>query len=939
MDLKKFLPRKKEDQQPGENSPADEQTGLQSQETTALTLGGETGQEEPDTVHYEPLKRCKPSLSRGLTAEQIQNRIDNGAVNTPVDAESLTFKDIVKENVFTYFNLIFLIIAILLCVVGSFRDLTFLPIILANIFIGIFQEWRSKKTLDKLTILSAPKIKVLREGKEQVVPAEELVLDDLVIFEAGNQIPADALVEEGEVSVNEALITGEADEISKKPGDELLSGSFIVSGQCKARLDKVGADSYVSKLTLEAKAQQKGEQSEMIRSLDRLVKIVGVLIIPIGILLFSQQFFINGETFRNSVTGTVAAVIGMIPEGLYLLASVAMAVSVMRLAMNKVLVHNMKSIETLARVDVLCVDKTGTITENTMTVKRAIPLKPAVSKAETQKNMSVEADTAALQAAGSGDMSQAATAAAMESDGDAVVIDSKGEILSQVIVKEGEENPAPLGGEEAQADDVVQTGEQEYVEEFTPEEQASLELQLGDFAAAMSSDNITMKAMKDYFKKQTGKRPDQVFPFSSAFKYSAAVFGEKSYVLGAPEFLLRDQYDSYRTPIEHYSGQGYRVLVFGEYQGTLDGKELTAPVRPLGMVLLANPIRDQAPETFRYFAEQGVTIKVISGDNPVTVSEVAKEAGIENAHLYVDASTLHNSDEILDAVDRYTVFGRVTPEQKRQFVGALKQRGHTVAMTGDGVNDVLALKDADCSVAMASGSDAAAHAAQIVLLESDFAKMPSVVAEGRRVVNNIERTASLFLVKNIFSLLMSVFSIVFMMNYPLEPSQISLISMFTIGVPAFLMSLEQNRNRIRGHFLSNVFFRALPAGVTDFVVISGLVIFCQEFNVVDSDLSTSCTILLAIVGVMILYKIASPMTKYHWAMWFAMIFGLLFCMTFMNQIFAISTLSRRCAMLLIIFAIVTEPALRYLSLLVQKIWDFAGWIGRKIEERKRARTV
>lgn len=935
MDLKKYLLHKKdkeeekdEEGQVQEQETVSQETGLQPQETTAETTalvlgdGSVPEEEEPPMFTVEPLKRCKPSLSRGLTAEQVKNRIDNGAVNTPVDAESVTLKDIIRENLCTYFNLIFLIIAILLCVVGSFRDLTFLPIIFANIFIGIFQEWRSKKTLDKLTILSAPKIKTLRDGEEQVIPAEELVLDDLVIFEAGNQIPADAVVEEGEVSVNEALITGEADEISKKPGDELLSGSFIVSGQCKARLDKVGADSYVSKLTLEAKAQQKGEQSEMIRSLDRLVKIVGVLIIPIGILLFSQQFFINGETFRNSVTGTVAAVIGMIPEGLYLLASVAMAVSVMRLAMNKVLVHNMKSIETLARVDVLCVDKTGTITENTMTVKRAIPLRAVPQEKETPEGetageaATTEEMAGMIQAAGTGE--------------GLLQVEPKGEL--QPVLAETEPSAE-------HSEDSGETEEEVYREEFTPEELAALELQLGDFVAGMSSDNITMKAMKEYFTKQTGKRPDQVFPFSSAFKYSGAVFGQRAFVLGAPEFLLRSQYDNYRQPIEHYGSQGYRVLVFGEYQGTLDGKELTAPVIPSGMILLANPIREQAPETFRYFAEQGVTIKVISGDNPVTVSEVAKEAGIENAHLYVDASTLNTADDMLDAVDRYTVFGRVTPEQKRQLVGALKQRGHTVAMTGDGVNDVLALKDADCSVAMASGSDAAAHAAQIVLLESDFAKMPSVVAEGRRVVNNIERTASLFLVKNIFSLLMSVFSIVFMMNYPLEPSQISLISMFTIGVPAFLMSLEQNKNRIRGHFLSNVFFRALPAGITDFVVISGLVIFCQEFNVADSDLSTSCTILLAIVGVMILYRIASPMTKYHWAMWFTMIFGLLFCMIFMNQIFAISTLSRRCAMLLIIFAVITEPALRYLSLLVQKIWDLAGWIAKKLEERKRARTV
>ena len=869
----------------------------------------------------EQLIRVKPSLSKGLSAEAVQNRIANGAINTPVDADTLTLKDIIKENVFTYFNLIFLIIAILLIVVGSFRDLTFLPVVIANACIGIIQEWRSKKTLDKLTILSAPKTKVLREGEEVILPSDELVLDDLVIFEAGNQIPADAVVQEGEVQVNESLLTGEADEILKKPGDELLSGSFIVSGWCKARLDRVGEDSYISKLTLEAKAHNREEQSEMIRALDRLVKFVGILIIPISILLFSQQYYINEQSFRSSVTATVAAVIGMIPEGLYLLASVAMAVSAMRLAMGKVLVHNMKSIETLARVDVLCVDKTGTITENTMSVKRAIPLHPIEKRAENtaeekiQETADQPADTGALsmaeQAAGTSESEtvSASEAGVQAADPEAGVHDAQAQ---QIPVQEPE---------------------------FTPEELASLELQLGDFVAGMSSDNATMKAMQSYFQKHTGKRPDQVFTFSSAFKYSGAVFGEKNFVLGAPEFLLRSSYADYQPLFEKYSSQGYRVLVFGEYQGNLDGKALTAPVLPRGMVLLANPVREKAPETFRYFEEQGVTIKVISGDNPVTVSEVAKEAGIAWADRYVDASTLQTEEEILEAAEEYTVFGRVTPDQKRQLVATLKQHGHTVAMTGDGVNDVLALKDADCSIAMASGSDAAAHAAQMVLLESDFSKMPSVVAEGRRVVNNIERTASLFLVKNIFSILMSVFSILFMMNYPLEPSQVSLISMFTIGIPAFMMSLEQNTNQIRGHFLSNVFFRALPAGITDFGVISGLVVFCQEFNVNDSDLSTSCTILLAIVGIMILYRIASPMTKYHWVLWFAMIFGILFGMTFLNDVFAISALSRKCAMLLIIFAIITEPGMRYSSLLIQKIWDFVGWIKKRWYERKKERAL
>ena len=836
--------------------------------TTLKTIRQKFVRQKPIPEEYQipeftsPLVRVEASPGQGLTKEQVEDRIARGAVNHAVESASKSKKEIICSNIFTYFNLIFFIIAVLLIVVGSFRDLTFLPVIIANTAIGIFQELRSKKVLDELTILNAPKNTVLRDGREETVPAEELVLDDILLLKAGSQIPADATVVSGEVLVNEALITGEADQIQKKNGDTLLSGSFVASGECRARIEKVGKDSYVSQLTLEAKAMNDTELSEMIRSLDRLVKIVGFIILPIGIVLFSQQHFINGASIRDSVTSTVAAVIGMIPEGLYLLASVALAVSVMRLAMQKVLVHNMKCIETLARVDVLCVDKTGTITDNTMSVKKVIPFR-------------------------------------------------------------SEEMPGAGGDAAADAEQTAVSEEGGKAEpETTEAEQEALELAIGDFAAAMATDNITMKAIKDYFQKRSGKRPEKVYSFSSATKYSGAVFEDASYVLGAPEFILRGQYAAYSERIEYWGRQGYRVLVFATYEGVLDGEKLTADVRPMGMILLANPIRENAKETFAYFAEQGVKIKVISGDNPVTVSEVAKEAGIEDAEDYVDASTLTDEKALFAAAERYTVFGRVTPDQKRQLVSAMKGRGHTVAMTGDGVNDVLALKDADCSIAMASGSDAASQVAQLVLLESDFSKMPSVVAEGRRVVNNIERTASLFLVKNIFSLFLSIFSIILMVNYPLEPSQISLISMFTIGIPAFVMSLERNTDQIKGHFLSNVLFKALPGGLTDFLVVSSLYMFCMEFQVSETDVSTSCTIILAIVGLMILYQIASPMTKYHWILWFGMATGLLYCMIFVSRIFAITSVSKQSMMLLIVFAIVTEPTFRYLSILIRKLSEW-----------------
>ena len=777
-----------------------------------------------------PTTRYRPDHQTGLTAQQVQEHRMHGWTNQPVYPPSKTTKEIIQENVFTYFNLIFLVLAVLLCLVGSFRDLTFLPVIVLNTLIGIIQETRAKKVLDNLTMLNAPHAMVIRDGKKSQINAEDLVVDDIVIFEAGNQVCADAEVCAGEVQVNESLLTGESDEITKRKGDQLMSGSFIVSGQCHARLDKVGADSYISRLTLEAKAMQNTEQSEMIRSLDKLVKWVGVAIIPIGIILFIQAFVFQGEGFRSSVTSMIAAVIGMIPEGLYLLASVALAVSSIRLAQKKVLLHDMKCIETLARVNVLCVDKTGTITENTMEVQDVIPTK-----------------------------------------------------------------------------------------EYEEGKMCPLSELLGDFTAAQSSDNITMEAMKRYFKIASGKKAVAKTGFSSASKYSSVTFEEASYVLGAPEFVLKEQYENYEEAISAHASKGARVLVFGTAKEEPDGKPLKEAVTPLAYVLLANPIRQEAKETFTYFAEQGVEVKVISGDNPLTVSEVAKEAGIAGAERYVDASTLHTEEEMRAAVLNNAVFGRVTPNQKRKFVQILKEEGKTVAMTGDGVNDVLALKDADCSIAMASGSDAAAQASQLVLLESDFSCMPEVVLEGRRVVNNIQRSASLFLVKNIFSFLLSLVSFVFMFTYPLEPSQISLISMFTIGVPAFFLALEPNKNIIKGHFLTNVFLKALPAALTDVLAVGALVIFGRTFGVSSADISTAATMLLSIVGFMILYTISAPMNVLRGVILGGCIVGLLFCSIFLNDLFAITGMTTKCVMLFVVFAIATEPVLRYLTWLIGKL--------------------
>lgn len=777
----------------------------------------------------------------GLTSEEVRERIDNGLTNHTDISTQKTVGQIVKSNLLTYFNLIFLILTVLLCIVGSFRNLTFLPVIIGNTVIGIFQELRAKKTLDKMSMLNAPHSIVVRDGEQQKIQSEELVKDDIIILSAGNQICADATVLSGSISVNEALLTGESDEIKKKSGDGLMSGSFVVSGQCYAKLDKVGNESYISQLTAQAKAMGDGEQSEMIRYINKLVKWVGIIIIPVGIILFCQAYIMNGETFKKSVVSMVAAVLGMIPEGLYLLTTVALALSTIRLAKKQVLLHDMKSIETLARVDVLCVDKTGTITEPGMQV--------------TELVISGRCDA----------------------------------------------------------------------EEMDKRAFAHL---LADYSAVIEDNNATMEAIRAYVDKNEIEKGSRTLlktqPFTSANKYSKVSFVEGDYMLGAPEFIMKDRYDEISEEIEEYQSKGYRVLLMAEVADDGGATRSVGEVSPIGYIVLSNPIRENAESTFTYFKEQGVAIKVISGDNPATVSEVAKRAGIDGAENYVDASTLASEKDITEAVDKYTVFGRVTPKQKQLIVRALQKQKHTVAMTGDGVNDILAMKDADCSIAMASGSEAAAQAAQTVLLDSDFGRMPYVVFEGRQVVNNIQRSASLFLVKNIFSLLMAIFSAIFAITYPLEPSQISLISMFTIGLPGFLLALEPNRNRIEGNFMVNVMLKALPAGLTDVLSVGALVICGQVFNLPSEDIATAGTMLLAVVGFMIIIKISHPFNKMKYGVLLINIVGLLFCGLFLGRLFAIESISNICFLLMVVFAFAAESMFRYLTLFVEKLSSFFG---------------
>lgn len=750
----------------------------------------------------------KTQCEYGLSDAEVEERIAAHADNCKVESSTQSISDIVKSNVLTYFNLVFLILAILLGIVRAWSDMLFIPVIAANTCIGIVQEIHSKKVLDRLSIVSAPKIKTLRNGKIQILSSEELVRDDICIFEAGSQIPADAVVLEGNASLNEALITGEADEVAKGAGDELLSGSYVVSGSLKAKLEKVGAEAFASKLTIEATRTHKKEQSEMIRSLNKLIIMIGITIIPIGIMIFVQSFVNMGRNLKDSITGMAAAVIGMIPEGLYLLSSLALAVSTIRLAADKVLVHDMKCIETLARVDVLCVDKTGTITEPEMEVCGYI------------------------------------------------VYDGETNIIEQ------EEFALP-----SNAADKNGTDENE-IDESSAEKCNMIKSLLENYILCMHDDNATMKALKRFVENscQTAqsdmaeniqvhiqKNTNEISgiqPFSPEKKYSKATINGETCYLGAPDIVMAEAYSKIERDVTAYTEQGRRTLVFAKENHM-----------PLILIALSNPIRKGAVEIFDYFNDNNVAVKVISGDNPEMVSRIAKAANIKDADKYTDTSDLETPEDYKNAVSQYTVFGRVRPEQKRQLVSALKNEGHIVAMTGDGVNDVLALKDADCGIAMASGSDAACHVSQLVLIDSDFSKMKHVIDEGRRVVNNIERSASLFLVKNIFSMLLAVFCVIFIVEYPLKPVQVSIISMYTIGIPAFILALEPNNNPIRGSFLKKILKKSLPVGIGGFMAVSGLIIFGGFAGLSADRLSRLCLILVSLIGFEALYRAMKTETK------------------------------------------------------------------------------
>lgn len=791
--------------------------------------------EKPETQRAGRLPGSPPNLETGLTAAQVQTRIAQGLVNADDGIKTKTEKQIILENTFTFFNILNFVLALFVLLVGSFKNLLFLGVIFSNTIIGSFQGIRAKRTIDKLSLISAPKVTVLRDGALQTIAVSEIVLDDVMHLSNGQQICADAIVCDGEVEVNESLITGESDPVVKRVGDELLSGSFIVSGSCYAQVEHIGSENYANRIANDAKYIKKAH-SEILHSLDFIVKTLGFTLIPIGLLLFSKQFFILHDTLKNAVVSTVAAMLGMIPEGLILLTSVVFAVSVLRLSKYKTLVQDLYCTESLARVDVLCLDKTGTITEGTMQVDELIPLEGFTEQ----------------------DMTEALTA------------------LINVL----------------------------------------------------SGDNPTSNAVKARFTGETSWTATETVAFSSARKWSGASFAAHgTYVMGAGEFILRDRFDALREQTEAYAARGERVLLLARTDNAfLEGKALPDDLQPVGLIAISDKIRAEAPETLRYFAEQGVTLKVISGDNAVTVSNIAQKAGLAGAENYCDASMLETEADTAAAIEQYTVFGRVTPQQKLQFVKALKENGHTVAMTGDGVNDVLALKEADCSIAMASGSDAARTVSNLVLLDSNFASMPQVVKEGRRSINNLQRSASLFLQKTIYSTVLSVLFIFLSASYPFEPIQLTFISTLTIGIPSFILALEPNRDRVRGSFLTNVLKKSFPSALTMVLGVLFLCLFQQPLGLSSEQVSTLSVIVAFTVGFMLMFKLCVPFNALRGVLFGAMLAAFFLGYIFFMDIFSMVPLSASMLFVLV-------PLLLVLIVLMVQTNHFMEHIAEKYTKR------
>ncbi|MCI5529140.1 MAG: cation-translocating P-type ATPase [Lachnospiraceae bacterium] len=708
----------------------------------------------------------------GLTNEQVQERIAEGKINSNENPNTRTYKQIIKENTLTFFNFLNVVLMVMVLLVGSYKNSMFVGIILINTIIGIIQEIRAKKTIDKLAILTESRTVVLRDGKKWSISTEKLVIDDLIYLKAGEQIPADCKVLEGNLEVNESLLTGEADNLTKEAGDDLFSGSFVTAGEACCQVVHVGKDNYASQITSEAK-EFKRHNSELRNSLNAILKVISIIIVPLGLLLFYKQYYIVGDNIKDSVVSTVAAVLGMIPEGLVLLTSVALTLGALTLAKKKTLVQELYCIETLARVDTLCLDKTGTITEGTMCVDGIEP----------------------------------------------------------------------------------------YTSDCTSEE---IEKVMGNLMAVLKDQNATADALHKRFRARRDMTVGNVIPFSSDRKYSGASFiNEGTYLMGAAQFLFPEENETLLEKCAEYAREGLRVLVLAHSPLECEGTGLVQELTPVALLLLTDVIRQDAQETLEFFDRQGVDLKVISGDDPVTVSAIAKKAGLKNAEKYVDATTLVTQEELEEAVAGYSVFGRVTPQQKKAMVLALKSQGHTVSMTGDGVNDVLALKEADCSIAMAEGSDAAKNIANVVLLDSNFSSMPDIVNQGRRVVNNIRTAASMFLIKTIFSVLLALITIFFGEAYPFEPIQMSLISACAVGIPTFLLAQENNYDKIDHTFLRHVFMNAFPAAVTITGCVFTVMLVCQNVYHSNEMLSTACVLVTGWNYMAALKTVYAPLNRYR----------------------------------------------------------------------------
>ena len=793
----------------------------------------------------KPLKGQVSRHMTGLTNEEVQERIAQGQVNNNENPNTRTYKQIILENTLTFFNFLNLVLLVFVLLVGSYKNSMFVGIIFINTVIGIIQEIRAKKTIDKLAILTESKTVVLREGKKWKISTEKLVVDDLIFLKAGEQVPADAKILEGNLEVNESLLTGEADNLPKNPGDELFSGSFVTAGQACCQIIHVGSDNYASRITSEAK-EFKRHNSELRNSLNAILKVISIIIVPLGAMLFYKQYYFVGDSIRDSVVNMVAAVLGMIPEGLVLLTSVALTLGALKLAQKKTLVQELYCIETLARVDTLCLDKTGTITEGTMCVESVESYPPVYDEISDETSGNKTAP---------GEWNNNGTKSSDLTEGSAAA-EASAVSAAEAIAKE-DGSSILLPQEESE------TGAKKHRQEDTAKIR-EIEHIMGNLLSVLKDQNATADALRARFKVAQDMELDHVIPFSSDRKYSGAAFKDAgTYLMGAAQFLFPEGNPELMEYCGSFAEEGLRVLVVAHSENVNEGTEIPEGLEPVGLLLLTDVIRAEAPDTLAYFESQGVDLKVISGDDPVTVSAIAKRAGLKNAEQYVDATTITTQEEMDEAVATYSVFGRVTPQQKQAMVKSLQVQKHTVAMTGDGVNDVLALKEADCSIAMAEGSDAAKNIANVVLLDSNFAAMPEIVNQGRRVVNNIRTAASMFLIKTIFSVLLSLITIFFGDSYPFEPIQMSLISACAVGIPTFLLAQENNYEKIDHTFLRHVFMNAFPAAVTITGCVFTVMLVCQNVYHSNLMLNTACVLVTGWNYMAALKTVYAPLNRYR----------------------------------------------------------------------------